>query len=393
MSDKKVQFVVKTSKHCNLRCRYCYEYTELHKQDVMTLDQIRSMYQHIESYYRQLGNPVEIHFIWHGGEPLLQSPDFYWQALDLQHEIFNLDLYLLRNTIQTNLTILDDARIQLLRDGFDSVGVSVDIFGGLRVYENGQPAQDRVFANIDRLTAAGIDFGCITVLNKFNLDRIPEIYDFYRTMNLSARLLPLHKTITDNQNTDFEISPYDTLKAYQQIFDLWLADDKFVWITPVIELVRQVIYRYSANAQTIFYDKREWEWINLINTSGDLYSYADAYNIERSHGNIFTTPLAQLVASSGHERAIVAAEHRLEQTCSGCKYFGACSGYPMAEDGYEYHELDEQGAIKCIVDRGMMHYIEYRLQEEGIIDLERMTINTKLLQMPAAESFSMMSYV
>ena len=99
-----------------------------------------------------------------------------------------------------------------------------------------------------------------------------------------------------------------------------------------------------------------------------MYGYADACQIDRSYGNIFTTPLAELYASSGHEKSIIAAEQRLEQTCADCKFFGACSGYPIAEDGYEYHELDENGAIKCIVQKGMLQYIEYRLIEEGIIE-------------------------
>ncbi len=376
MSDRSVQFVIKTSKQCNLRCQYCYEFSELHKTDVMTMTQIESLYRHIEGYYRSLDNTyTDIHFIWHGGEPLLLPPKFYWEALDLQSQIFTRDRYKVTNGVQTNLTILDDERLSLLSEGFDCVGVSIDVMGDLRTYENGRDSQARVLANIDRLRAEKIEFGCITVLSHKNIDKIEQIYQFYRELDLAARLLPLHKTDNAEQNDGIEIDPYSVLKAFQTIFDLWLQDERLTWITPVMEMVRSVLDFYDPQAACNFYDKREWESINLVNITGDMYGYADAYQIDRSYGNLFTTPLAELYASSQHERSILAAEQRLEQTCVNCKFFGSCNGYPIAEDGYEYHELDENDAIKCIVNKGMLQYIEYRLLEEGIIESGVVNLN------------------
>jgi uncharacterized protein len=378
MIHRTAQFVIKTSKQCNLRCQYCYEFNELHKTDVMTMAQIESLYRHIESYYRSLEHFTDIHFIWHGGEPLLLPPRFYWEALDLQSQIFTGDNYQVTNGVQTNLTVLDDERLLLLSEGFDRVGVSIDVIGDLRTYENGRDSQARVLANIDRLRAEKIDFGCITVLNRKNIENIEQIYEFYRELDLAARLLPLHQTENVTQNDGIEIDPYSVLTAFQTIFDLWLQDDRLTWITPVLEMVRSVLDFYDPQAACQFYDKREWEAINLVNITGDMYGYADAYQIDRSYGNLFTTPLTELFASPQHERSILAAEQRLEQTCVDCKFFGSCSGYPIAEDGYEYHELDENGAIRCIVQKGMLQYIEYRLLEEGII--ERGAINLDRLK-------------
>ena len=379
MHHRLVQFVIKTSKKCNLRCQYCYEFAELHKSDAMTLEQIEAMYRHIESYYSQLQIPVTIHFIWHGGEPLLLPSRFYWQALDLQSKIFQGQQFRVINGVQTNLTVLNEEHLLLLKEGFDKVGISVDIFGDLRVYENGRSSQLRVLENIDKLLQRGISFGCITVLNGANINRVEQIYQFYREMGLSARLLPLHKTSNTGQNNGIEIDPYSVLKAFQQIFELWLADEESVWITPVVNMVQEVLSFYNPDIPVHFYDKREWEYINLVNITGDLYSYADAYNIDRSYGNLFNTPLRDLYASPQHNNSIAAAEQRLEQTCVNCKFFGACSGYPIAEDGYEYNEIDENGAIRCIIHKGMLQYIEHRLQEEGVIangylNMERLKI-------------------
>ena len=377
-----VQFVVKTSKHCNLRCQYCYEYAELGNKQAITLEQIELMFHNIADYYQRLDFPVEIEFVWHGGEPLLQHPDFYWRAFDLQHQIFDRPHLEVTNGVQTNLTLLDRERLRLLQEGFDSVGVSIDLFGGLRVYQTGIESQDRVLENMDRLKQAGIKFGCITVLTKKNIDRVSDIYNFYSSLGLCARLLPLFKGAFDNQHIGFEIDGYDTLEAYKQLVDLWLNDEKFVFITPIWEAIQQVVYYYSPQAPTTFYDKRNWESIYLVNTDGEVYSYADAYEIERSHGNLFSSSLIQLINNENHWRSVAEAETRIEQTCSDCSYFGSCSGYPMAEGSREYYPVDERGALQCIVDKGIMEYIDFRLREEKIIDpltnllsLERLNIS------------------
>lgn len=375
MSEKRlVQFVVKTSKHCNLRCRYCYEYAELGNKQAVSLGQMEAMFRNIANYYHQLDFPVNVEFVWHGGEPLLQHPDFYWRAFDLQHQIFDRPHIEVTNGVQTNLTLLDRERLRLLSEGFDSVGVSIDLFGGLRVYQTGIESQDRVLENMDRLTAAGINFGCITVLTKQNIDRIADIYDFYRSLRLSVRILPLFKGAFEDQHAGFEIDSYDTLAAYKQLVDLWLKDEEFVFISPIWEAIQQVVYYYSPQAPTRFYDKREWESIYLVNTDGEVYSYADSYNIDRSHGNLFTTPLDRLIDNENHWRIVSDAEKRIEQTCSDCSYFGSCSGYPMAEGSREYYPVDERGVLQCVVDKGLLEYIDFRLREEGIIDATTNTI-------------------
>jgi uncharacterized protein len=326
------------------------------------------MYINIAKYYQDIQTPVAIGFIWHGGEPLLMPTDFYWKTLDLQTKIFNDKMFKISNSVQTNLTVLDGDRLTLLREGFDSVGVSVDVMSDLRVYENGQDSQLRVLENMDKLRDNGIPFGCISVLNKKNIDSIEKIYEFYKKLDLRVRLLPIHQVDDKNQHNGIDVDPYSVLNAFKTIFDLWMEDEQFVWITPVVEMIREVLSYYTPSTECNFYDKREWECINVVNINGDVYGYADVYVDGRSYGNIFTTSLADLYGGSKHEESIVAAENRLNLTCANCKFFGACSGYPIAEDGYEYHELDEDGAIQCIVHKGMLQYIEYRLIEEGIIN-------------------------
>ena len=67
--NSSLQFVVKVSKYCNLRCDYCYEFPHLGNAARMSLDQIRAAFQNIKSSIAELA--IEnVDFISHGGEPL-----------------------------------------------------------------------------------------------------------------------------------------------------------------------------------------------------------------------------------------------------------------------------------------------------------------------------------
>jgi uncharacterized protein len=359
---KFVDFVIKTSKFCNLRCRYCYEYNDLGNREMISPQQIEVMYQHIADYYGKLKHPTEINFVWHGGEPLIHPPEFYWQTFERQQEIFaGLPVNVI-NSVQTNLTVLDADRLHLLKNGFNSVGVSLDLFGGLRVNQSGRDSVSVVLKNLDRLQAEKIPFGCITVLTQLNRPYLREIFRFYEQMEVSFRILPLFKGAFEAQHIGFEMTPHEVLEDYKTLVDLWFESDRFVMVHPIVEHIEQALRHRKINGRTTFYDKSAWESIFLINTNGQVYSYADAY-AGPSHGNIFTTPMETLLRAEAHQEVIRAAEARLMATCSDCSYFGSCDGYPVAEGSVEYNEYDEQGAIRCIVTQGILDHIMQRLAQ------------------------------
>jgi len=72
MNVRNVEWVVKISKLCNLRCTYCYEFPFLGNPERMSLHDLFRMFQHIADYYSD--NPKRMDFVWHGGEPLLRLP-------------------------------------------------------------------------------------------------------------------------------------------------------------------------------------------------------------------------------------------------------------------------------------------------------------------------------
>lgn len=250
---RKVQFVVTTSKFCNLRCSYCYEFADLADQTTMSPEQLEHMYRSIADHYYRHDGPVSLEFDWHGGEPLLHGADFYWRTFDQQTRIFDDPHVLVTNCVQTNLTILNDRLIKLLHEGFDGVGVSIDLFSSARVNAGDRDMQPTVLANMDRLREAGVPFGCITVLGRRNLPYLKKIFRFFADAAISARILPVHRGIDDAQNAADQLSEAELRDAFIALFDMWIESPAPIIIEPIHTFAEHIVAAAGADGEARSY--------------------------------------------------------------------------------------------------------------------------------------------
>lgn len=357
----RAQYVVKVTKHCNLRCSYCYEYPELGNPDRMSIEQLSSMFKHIAEHHRKRPETTSVLFIWHGGEPLLPEPA-YWRAIFAEQKKHFSGMKVV-NDVQTNLMLLDDDRIDLIRNGFNGIGVSIDIFGDLRLNIAGRPSQKRVLANMDRLQEAGISFGCITVLTRKNIHRVDRIFRFYESLGRTFRLLPLFHGAFDDQHAGYEVTGEEVLGALCKVADLWLESPTKIRIGPITEQLTNLMYKRCPDYKPAYYDRRSFEEVAIVNTNGDLYSQADAYTPGRAWGNIFRSSLDEILETDSHAASVLDAESRMAGVCLKCEYFGACTGFPVAEDQRRYPDTVRDGKAACVVERGLFMHLERRLRE------------------------------
>lgn len=359
------QVVVKSSKFCNLRCRYCYEFAELGSRERMGRPDLRRLYSHVRDYVRTVddrdGVDTAVTFIWHGGEPLMLEPGYYWDTLADLDDVFGDVRH--RSVVQTNLTVLDDARLALLRSGFDAVGVSVDLFGGLRVNIAGRDSQDAVLANLDRLREEGIPHGCVTVLTAANLSRVDDIFRHYEATGTRFRVLPLFDGAFADQHSGFDVGNTEIITALCRLFDLWLASPSPVEIFPLNEYVDRAV-RHITDAEPVYYDRRSWLDTILVNTDGETYAFGDPYGQpDRSLGNLFTTPLTDMFAGPEFDRSALDAERRIAANCLRCDLFGACTGSYIADGEVSQRDSVDGTMRACVVERAVITHIAGRLRE------------------------------
>jgi uncharacterized protein len=187
-------FVLKISKFCNLRCTYCYEYEDLGRREMMSLAGLRRLARSVASVYVDRGWRARLHFVVHGGEPLL-APTDYLLELDrcLREELDPAVPYVV--SVQTNLTRISESTVDMLETLGWSMGVSFDVVGGERVNQAGRDSCSLVLDNLQRLVdwnaLRRLQVGGISVLHVANATAAGGIFGFWQALGLSFRLLPM----------------------------------------------------------------------------------------------------------------------------------------------------------------------------------------------------------
>lgn len=361
---KNVEWVVKISKFCNLRCSYCYEFPFLGDRARMSLPQLRTMFEHIAEFYA--GSKKRMDFVWHGGEPLLIEPSYYEAILDIQRDTLEPAGVAFENSVQTNLTILNPDVIAFLKSGIlSNVGVSLDLFGDQRVNLAGRSSQPTVLKNMQRLLDEGIPFGCITVLSQETKPYVDGIYKFFEEIDTSFRLLPIYRTGYAGQQDTTALTDEEIVECFKRMVDLWLMSDSSIQVRPIKDYVATAVGSILDVERLHYYDKQVDEVVYIVEPDGSLYSVADPPDPNFCHGNIFDTSLEDMHHSPGYLRAVDASRKRISEACGSCSYHGICSGYFIGEATPEQRTVDEDGRVRCGVAQPVTEYIERALVSSG----------------------------
>jgi uncharacterized protein len=308
-------------------------------------------------------------FVLHGGEPLLLPSEYFRAIYTLQKQILGERGITFNNVVQSNLTSLKDEHIQLIKDGvISSIGVSIDLFGDERVNVAGRNMDDKSLQNMERLAEAGIHFGGISVLSKKTEPYIEQMYRFFSRHNLSWRLLPIDLTGFEGQHDNNVLSAEDIRAVFKSLFEAWLRSDEVIKLEPLNEYIDAAIASLTNSRRTHRFDKETGDCLFIVNTNGDVYSEADAYESRFSYGNLLTDSFDELLSSPARRRAIDRARLITASTCHHCPYYGHCNGFRMAEATTERLYWDENGNISCAVIKPMIDYIKERLTEERVME-------------------------
>lgn len=169
---------------CNLDCAYCFF---LEKEALYPGSDFRMSAAVHEAYLRSLlqahGPTQEVVVAFQGGEPTLMGLDFFRRTIELERRHAG-PRQRVRNTIQTNATLIDDEWAAFLAEHGFLVGVSIDgppaMHDAFRVDKGGKPTFERVARGIDALRRHGVDWNALTTVHAANGDHGREVYGFLR---------------------------------------------------------------------------------------------------------------------------------------------------------------------------------------------------------------------
>jgi uncharacterized protein len=359
---RQLEFVVKLSKYCNLRCSYCYEFDELHKKDRMNLGQIQEMFRHISTHAAE-HNVDAVKFIWHGGEPFLFEPRFFREIAAAQAAIFNTSVAV-SNTVQTNLTVLTEDMLSFLQEAkfFSGLGISFDPYGSQRVDTRGRSRVETVTKNMQTLIDRRIPFGAITVVARDTLHSVIETFKFFDALNMSHRFLPYYRSANPEQMQAHSLTYDEILLSYICLVDSWLVSTNAPCCYPIVEYM---IYaqRSIAGAAAEYFDYGQHECVFIVDVDGGTWGVMGDYKSEAKYGNLFEQDFSDVLAGENRARQKAEIDLRVTSHCGSCGYYGACPGKYVAEATSAERELiDTRG---CIVKEVISHIL-LRCEETGM---------------------------
>ena len=168
---------------CNLDCKYCYF---LSKEMMYPGSRFRMADELLETFtcqYIDAQQAPEVTFAWQGGEPTLMGLDFFQRALYYQQKHAKPGMKI-RNTLQTNGTLLDDDWCRFFKAHDFLIGISIDgpkaLHDAYRVNKGGAGSFDQVMNGWQLLQAHGVDFNILCTVHAANQDHPLELYRFFR---------------------------------------------------------------------------------------------------------------------------------------------------------------------------------------------------------------------
>lgn len=234
-ADRRAVWLVKPSTHCNLRCRYCYEWDHLANRHRIALTDWPRIFSAVKGHQEILGarlrHAVWSHVILQGGEPLLLPLDYLQSVAGMHLEILGQGDLL---SVQSNLTVLSDEVLSFLARGGITMGVSWDGVPNARLDLGGQPTHMRVLANMRLLADAGVPFGVNLVLGMHNHRSLIGIYN--QLLDLGAAwlsVIPMFRSTTPDTIRLYQLPPASAAMALARLYEHWVSRGRRLHVQPL----------------------------------------------------------------------------------------------------------------------------------------------------------------
>lgn len=227
-----INTLIKPTNQCNMRCRYCFAEKYGYSKDILDVEKLKKYLILLSKKYDY------INVIWHGGEPLMVSLDFY-------SEIYTFCKTLNSNfvfSLQTNGTLLNLENIKFFKDNNTNIGLSFD---GL-YNDNTRGNTQQIINNLKLLQSNNLYPGAILVVNQNNVKNIIEDYEYFKYLNLGMKINPMFVDGAARDNDYLKLNPDEYINSFVDFFKHWTVDKKCnINVSNCTEIVNLILNKKS----------------------------------------------------------------------------------------------------------------------------------------------------
>ena len=334
---------------CNLDCHYCYylDKAEIYggHEPRMSLDMLEVCIRK----YIEANDVPEVTFNWHGGEPLVMGLDFYRKAVALEQKYASGKT--IRNTLQTNGTLITQEWASFFRDNDFLIGISIDgpqdIHDKYRKDKGGAPTFDKVMRGLNILYRTGVSYNTMTTVSKSGEGRGLEVYNFLKGIGSRyMQFMPVveHVKYPSGKNgkpvkgaRPYIVSPsaegaviarwsVDALafgRFLTDIFDSWVLNDVGRYFVNIFDAA---LARWCGEMPGTCAYAETCGGNSIIEHNGDVYSCDHFVYPEYRLGNVLDGDLREMMTSAAQTKFGIGKRNALPVKCIRCDWRFACSG-------------------------------------------------------------------
>ena len=336
---------------CNLDCTYCFY---LEKEKLFGAHERFAMPDPVlEEFIRQTieaESGPEVSFAWQGGEPTLLGVGYFEKVVALQAKYAQGKT--IRNAIQTNGTLLNDAWGDFLQKNAFLVGISIDgpreLHDRYRVDKKQRPTFDRVMAGIEVLKAHRVEFNTLTVVNRENSKHPHKVYQFVKDIGSRyLQFIPLVERLPDatelgqpsnpgaenssglsapggpRRVTEWSVEAADYGQFLIQIFEEWVRNDVGRVFVQTFDVA---LGNWMGLGSSLCIFAEKCGGAVALEHNGDLFS-CDHYVYPKYRlGNLMNQSLGEMVSSPAQQAFGSQKCDALPDTCRTCDVRFACNG-------------------------------------------------------------------
>lgn len=320
--------VIKPTHLCNLACSYCFNEDE--RRGVMPNHVADRVVSETFQYASSGGADCIVDFTWHGGEPTLAGLGFFRDVVAIQRRAHQGLRY--QNFFQTNGILLDQGWIEFLAGEGFHVSLSIDgppaIHDAVRRTRTGSGSHAAVMQAIERLRAAGVDFGVCVVVSRLTLGHEDDVFDFLSREQLPFNVIPLNNSgAARTRHRELGIQPRQYGEAWIALFDRWFyaSGRQYVPGSDFIRKAWSVMHgrptsctgHENCASGTVSTDPAGWVYPCASLTGDPGWRY----------GNVRDSSLAEMMASPAARAATSRGD---DPACTPCRWRPICHGGCMA---------------------------------------------------------------
>jgi radical SAM protein with 4Fe4S-binding SPASM domain len=311
--------IAKPTKNCNAECSYCSAPPD---------GAPKWSFDDFKLYFDKLADHLssQAYIIWHGGEPMLQTPEFYEKCWEYARSAMPA----IRFSMQSNMLGYETKRWFPVFNNImkGSLSTSYDPDQQHRLYKGSSDLYARLF--FDKLDLLLEDGFRPMVIGTYTDDTIYLAEHMYEMSKAKGdKCFPLRVNYRYPAGRECGrgelISPRNYGEMLVTLYNRWIKDVPGFAITPLDQMFLKVV---GGETNRCPWTKSCGGSFVGLETNGDIYNCADFADLEDPQykfGNLKESTIPELFATRA-ARQIRKRRIDLPVDCKSCRHFGDCEG-------------------------------------------------------------------